>query len=300
MNVRTLLLALGALVTAGLTATLVQGWIERQRAELGARPAAAAPAPPATRVLVARRALGAGTLIRPEHLAWRAWPAEGIDSAYAVEGRRRIADFTGAVVRRGLAAGEPLTERRVVKPGERGFLAAVLSPGMRALSIPVNAASGISGLVFPGDRVDLILTHSYEGGAGGGEAGPARRLRRASETVLSNLRVLAIGQSTDDEAGKPMVAKTATVEATPKQAEAIALALELGKLSLSLRSLARGGDGTKKGSAQLPGPSFTRDSDVSRLLRRSPARAPKRVVNVLRGDKAETRTLAADPPKARP
>jgi pilus assembly protein CpaB len=142
----------------------------------------------------------------------------------------------GAVVRRPLAIGEPIVDGNLVKPGDRGFLAAVLDPGMRAVSVPVDEASSNAGLIFPGDRVDLILTQTIE--PNGESAGS----RRVSETVLQDVRIIAMGREltseggADGEGGKP--ARTATLEATPAAAEKVALVTELGKLSLSLRSLA--------------------------------------------------------------
>lgn len=279
MNSRTLLLAAAALSSAGLTGWLVNGWLDNQRAQMLARPAIAAPAPE-IEVLVAKTSLGAGVLLKPEHLEWRAWPSDGLAAAYAVKGKATPDDYAGAVVRRGLAAGEPVTNERVVKPGERGFLAAVLTPGMRALSLPVDAAAGVSGLVLPGDRVDLIVTHQTSESAGD-ERG--RVVRRASETVLTDIRVIAIGQKTHDENGAPIVAKTATVEVTPKQAEVVALAIELGKISLSLRSLAREEGSAAPGAVNIPdaGLTTTRDTEISRLLRRQ--KTTEQVVHVLRG-----------------
>ncbi len=270
MNPRTLILAVAALATAGLTAYLVQGWIARQRAELLAqRPVMGAPQQEGpNQILVAKKDLPAGTFVKPGHLQWRAWPAEGIDASFIRKGRGDMKAFSGTVVRKGIVAGEPVTVKRVVKPGERGFLAAVLSPGMRAVSVKINDASGISGLVFPGDQVDLLLAYKFKIK---GE-GTKNTVRQAGETVLNNVRVLAVGQTTDDQKGKPISAKTATLEVTPKQAELVALAVEIGKLSLSLRSLSES-DQEKFDHKRVAGPvkptrnrSFTRDSDVGRLL----------------------------------
>jgi pilus assembly protein CpaB len=141
----------------------------------------------------------------------------------------------GAVVRKRIATGEPITDGAVVKPGERGFLAAVLEPGMRAVSVPLTPTSSNSGLIFPGDRVDLILTQSLV------ESKSEGSVRRVSETVLSDIRIIAMGAETGDdpqEGDANEKAKTATLEVTPAQAEKVALLTELGKLSLSLRSLA--------------------------------------------------------------
>lgn len=183
--------------------------------------------------------------------------------AYAVKGKRKQKEFVGAVVRSSVVTGQPITDDSVVKVGERGFLAAVLTPGMRAVSFPITASSGIAGLVFPGDRVDLILAHKFKT-AGSGKA----RVRLASETLLTNVRILAIDQRTDDQKDqkrKSKVGKTVTVEVSPKQAEIISVALNLGKLSLSLRSLAKKGTGSHaKGNSR--GHTMTMESEVSRLL----------------------------------
>lgn len=289
LNPRTLLLAVAALATAGLTAFLVQGWIANQRALLLAQRPVEAPREPPNQILVAKQDLPAGTFVKPEHLQWRAWPADGLDASFVRKSEDAMNAFTGAVVRKGIVAGEPITAKRVVKAGERGFLAAVLSPGMRAVSVKVNAASGISGLVFPGDRVDLILSHKIKI-----QGAKNRTVRSVSETVLTDVRVLAIGQTTDDQQGKPIVAKTATLEVWPKQAEVVAVVIELGKLSLSLRSLAKTDEELEKNGEALaykkdPVHSYTRDSDVSHLI--GAANGNLHIVEVIQGSKTTTEKL---------
>ncbi len=206
----------------------------------------AAPEPePQLRILVAARALPAGHLIVPEDLSWKPWDeADARLPSYFLEGEQKPAELHGAVVRRGIEVGAPLVQGRIVKPGEQGFLAAVLEPGMRAVAVRINMVTGIAGLVFPGDRVDLLLTQRIE------RPGDAARAERfASETVLTNLRVLAIDQSTNDQTATPTQAETVTLEVTPKQAELVMLMSELGQLSLSLRSLQ--GEEEKQLLAQL-------------------------------------------------
>jgi pilus assembly protein CpaB len=128
-----------------------------------------------------------------------------------------------------------MTIGSVIKPGDRGFLAAALGPGMRAVTVPVSATNSVAGFVFPGDRVDLVLTQSV---SGGGDGEPLK----VSETILRNLRVLATDQRMDalGADGKPVVQtySNVTIEVTPKIAEKIAVAQTIGSLSLSLRSLA--------------------------------------------------------------
>ncbi len=287
MNPRTLLLAVAALATAGLTAYLVDGWIAHQRAQLLAQRPVATPVEQPNQILVAKQDLPAGTFVKAEHMQWRPWPADGLDPSFVRKSEGAMATFAGAVVRRGIVTGEPITAKRVVKVGERGFLAAVLTPGMRAVSVKVNAASGISGLVLPGDRIDLILSHKFR------NAGDkSSRARSASETVLTDVRVLAIGQITDDQKNKPIVAKTATLEVSPKQAEVVAVAIELGKLSLSLRSLATVEEEAEKKKPHPKGRaySYTRDSDVSRLIGGS-IDGNKHTVYVIQGSKSTTEKL---------
>jgi pilus assembly protein CpaB len=168
------------------------------------------------------------------------------------------------VARQPFGPGEPITENKIVAPGSRGFLAAVLRPGMRAVSVPVTATSGISGFVFPGDQVDILITHPLAASGGKGEGVQ----HQASETVLHDVRVLAVDQKLDSKGGDAVVAHTATLEVTPKQSEVIAVASEMGKLSLSLRSLTTPpGEEATADSADNPGSgTFTLDSEVSQLL----------------------------------
>jgi pilus assembly protein CpaB len=146
-----------------------------------------------------------------------------------------MSKLLGTVVRYPVTAGQPLTHGALVGPNDRGFLAAALGPGMRAVTVPVSTTNGVAGFVFPGDRIDMVLTQEV---AGGGD-GPALKV---SETIVRNLRVLATDQRVDskDEEGKTVV-KTfsmVTLEATPRIAEKLTVAQSLGTLSLSLRSLA--------------------------------------------------------------
>ena len=263
MRPRVIVLTALSLTIAGAAAVMTNNWLQQQGQTTQA---AVAPAPvevpKETKILVAEGALTAGTILKPEHLRWQAWPEDGLLDVYVVHGEETKgadassqASLIGAVVRAGMVDGEPITDRRVVRPGDRGFLAAMLASGHRALSVPVNAASGISGLIFPGDRVDVILSHTIQ------EDGAAANQRKASETVLSDIRVLALDQRTDDVDGERVVAKTATLEVDPKEAEKLSLAQKLGDLSLSLRPIAR--DGDPKGPTR---PTFTTDSEISRVM----------------------------------
>jgi pilus assembly protein CpaB len=277
MGLRRIIVLLIAVIAAGGTAMYARSWIEGQQTPV----AIAAPAPQEARheVLVADVDLPAGSFVKPQHLRWQRWPTDDVPETYVLRGVRTEEEIVGAVVRRGIGTGEPITDGAVVKPGDRGFLAAVLSPGMRAVSVPITATSGNSGLIFPGDRVDLILTQTLLPDAGQGST------RMVSETVLKNIRIIAMGSETGedtDEGGNNEKAKTATLEVTPSQAESVTLVTELGKLSLSLRSLAA--DEEAEGAVPVAAESFTWDRDVSRVLRTG--RLSSRLL-VLRGSNIE-------------
>ncbi len=133
------------------------------------------PPPPVQKsVLVARSAIPRGQILKPTDFAWQVWPDSDIDQAYIQKGARTIEDFAGWVARDPFGPGEPITEGKVVAPGSRGFLAAVLRPGMRAVSVPVTATSGISGFVFPGDQVDIVVSETLPAPEGNGDAVPAQ------------------------------------------------------------------------------------------------------------------------------
>lgn len=249
MSFRRLLFVLIALCVSGTTVLIGRAWMTPHEVEAAAPVVSATP-----RVLVAQGTLAAGQFVRTENLRWQNWPVDGISSSYIVEGQGRLEDFVGAVVRSALGEGEPVTESRLVRPGDRGFLAAVLTPGNRAVTVTVTVSSGLAGFVFPGDRVDLLLTMAVQ-------PENAKLQRHAAETLLTDLRVLAVDQRMDDQNKEVVVAKTATLEVTPKQAETIAVATELGNLSLSLRSIATG-----DARDQTVAFSHTWDSEATHLL----------------------------------
>jgi pilus assembly protein CpaB len=285
MSARRILLPILALGLAGGTAYLAHGWVQSQK-----RPAAAAaePAPVERKaVLVAAVDLAQGQFLQPEGMRWQEWPDVSLPETYFVKRASPEEDLAGAVVRHPVAAGQPFTRNGVVKPGDRGFLAAVLEPGMRAVSVPVDEASSNAGLIFPGDRVDLILTQTIGGDAGGEEdkAPP----RRVSETILADVRVIAMGRKLGNEAGADDVVadkvRTTTLEVDGSGAEKVALVTELGKLSLSLRSLAAG----QEAAPDEPSRRFTWDSDVARSL--LPENQPVSTLAVIRGGEAKIVSL---------
>ncbi len=235
MDARKLILLVGALFVAGITAFMARSMMTGAAAPVAVAGPVEAPVD-GPRVMVATRALPVGTIIDAAALRFQPWPKELVENAYFLESAPEARNLVGTVVRFAIPAGQPITQGALVKPGDHGFLAAALGPGMRAVTVPVSAQSAVAGFVFPGDRVDLVLTQTV---AGGGDGPPLR----VSETVLRNLRVLATDQRTDkntDDQGKTVVSaySTVTVEATPRIAEKIAVAQTVGALSLSLRSIA--------------------------------------------------------------
>ena len=298
MDVKKVALLVAALVIAVVTAVMAKNMF----VGAGAAQAEAAPAVPiGPKILVARKALPVGTIIDQESLTYQAWPKEMVQNAYYVEGGPdgNISKLLGTVVRNPITAGQPVTRGSIVGPNDRGFLAAALGPGMRAVTVPVSPTSGVAGFIFAGDRVDVVLTQEV---AGGGDGPPLR----VSETIVRNMRVLATDQRIDgkDEEGKtvPKLMSTVTLEATPRIAEKVAVAQSVGLLSLSLRSIAENaaeleravasgevkvsGTGNPREERQLllaianrptdNNTTFTTGADVSRFQRRTvPARESK-------------------------
>ena len=233
MDRKKLVLLVGALIVAIGTALVARSMFAGASAP---QAEAAQVEPQGPKVLVAQRALPVGTIITADAIGFQQWPEELVQDAYFLDGEADMTKLLGTVVRFPITAGEPVTQGALVAPGDRGFLAAALTPGMRAITVPVSAQSGVAGFVFPGDRVDMVLTQTVNGTDGGNAL-------KASETIIRNLRVLATDQSTVQEKAedgstivKPF--RAVTLEVTPVIAEKIAVAQTIGTLSLSLRSLA--------------------------------------------------------------
>jgi pilus assembly protein CpaB len=283
--------AVVAFALTGGTIYLVNNWMKHERTRLAERNKQNLEVSGVS-VLVAAKDLPAGHIIVVSDLRWQTWPEKSLQQQYVVRRGNSATDippnYVGTVVRRGIVAGGPISNDGIIKLGDRGFLAAVLRPGMRAISVRTDESTGVAGLVFPGDRVDVILTHEESIRSAEGERDRERKVR-VSETILSNVRVIAIDQSMDDikmaksDVTKARIPKTATLEATTKQAEIIAVAVKMGTITLAVRSLACGGTEAQAASAgDAPncadtramsddperGKTFTPDSEVSRMTKR--------------------------------
>jgi pilus assembly protein CpaB len=229
MNMRSLIIGIGALFIAVIAAVVARNMFATTSVQqVQAQPVKQEPK---AKILVAVKALPMGTILKPEDVKYAEWPEGAMDATFLRDGASNPANMTGKVVKVAILAGQPLTTTSIVGPGERGFLAAVLKPGMRAVSVSVTATSGVSGFIFPGDRVDVVLTHEVTGGNG--------NVLRGSETILENVRVLAVDQMTSDTDRIAGLRSTVTVEAQPKYVELINVAQRLGQVSLSLRPLAQ-------------------------------------------------------------
>lgn len=273
MLLRVLLIGLLLLGLAGFGGV---AWYSLRPAE---PPVADAPPPPERAAfLVAARPLRAGTLIKPEDFASQEMEVAAAPPGARRDGREARAELFGAMVRRSLPQGDPMLAEDVLRPGDRGFLAAVLGPDMRAVSVGVDAVSGTAGLIWPGDRVDVVLTQQIN------DDGLPLHRRVAGETVLPDVRVIAIDQALvqgamgDAPEGNRQV-RTVTLEVTPKQAERVAVATRLGRLSLIVRS-ATGMEATAEAA-----PAITWGGDVSPALRagRGSAEAPPQTLQIFQG-----------------
>jgi len=201
-----------------------------------------APPPARARFLAAARALPAGTLLKEEDLAVREAPPDAVPAGAAPEEAR--ATLRGGLLRRSVEAGEAVPPADVLLPRDRGFLAAVLRGGRRAIAVGVDVVTGTAGLIWPGDRVDLILTQELAAN----DAPLGRRV--IGETILSDIRVIAVDQALTPggapgavagaaagEAGLGRVARTVTLEVTAEQAERVAVGGRLGRISLTVRAI---------------------------------------------------------------
>ncbi len=255
--VRVLILCVALLAAIG--AALVVRTIAKGQDKPAPPAVVAAPAPPPpqpmAQVLVAKGDLVAGQRLTAADLAWQAWPQEAVGPTYIVKAKMdstgpakaaaeataamRVATgapddimgrYIGMTVREPFVAGEPIADRKVVKAGSAGLMAVSLSPGMRAMAVPLSAESAAGGFILPGDHVDVVQVREIEQGGG-----PKRFI---SGAVLKNVRVLAIDQNTGVQKGAAVVGATATLEVPLEQAEALVLAKAQGELNLVLRSYA--------------------------------------------------------------
>lgn len=205
------------------------------------QPAAAVPID-TVEILVAKVDIPLGHSVSSQEMGWQIWPTQAASPVFVRKSDKpsAIEELTGAIARAPFVAGEPLRENKLIKANGSGYMAAVLDKGMRAISTEISPETGAGGFILPNDRVDVILSRrDREAEKSSGTES------HTSDTILSNIRVLAIDQTLGEKDGqKVVIGKTATLELSPRQAETLALSRQLGTLSLALRSLADAGDTT--------------------------------------------------------
>lgn len=300
MKINSTLLLSGAFIIAGIIALVV-------RSQLSTPPVVHLSPPPAeikkTAVLVAAKALYPGDFIDASAIRWEETEQPVTRSFYFIRDKDRETPLYGATLREKVSAGTPLTSNLLVRPGEPGFVAAVISPGMRAISIPTNAVASNAGLVSAGDRVDIILSlrRDEQPQLTPTSAQPLVPPVLAAQTIVRNLRVLALNNQTETEVRprqdvdgdatratpgsrttRAPAYQTVTVEATPEQAEVLAVAKEVGLLHLALRSATAGEEDE---ALAADGARVTTLADSTRIY--SGFSHSGHQVKIFRGDKKE-------------
>jgi pilus assembly protein CpaB len=217
------------LATAALGLMAYNAYLPKPVAQVAQK----APPPVTSAYFVTAHVLPAGTLARDEDFTVRSAPPENVPLGAILDSPDARAGLRGSLIRKFLDTGSTVTAQDLLRPRDRGFLASVLAPDTRAISINVDPESGVSGLIWPGDYVDVVLTQMNDKGDA--------RTSLAGETVLHNARVIAVDQeivegapANNAAAGK--VTHTVSLQLSPDQVKKIAVARELGKLSLAIRA----------------------------------------------------------------
>lgn len=246
--------ALFIMLTIGVVGAGAVAWVLLAAPAPVPTTAEAAPATIKVLMLVTAHPLRGGALIKPEDLVAQEVDQSDMPGGASLDTPQLRSNLTGAMIRHSMGQGQPILPPDLMRPGDHGFLAAVLGPSMRAITVAVDAVSGTAGLIWPGDRVDLILTQTLN------DPTLTAGRRVAAETVLSDARVIAIdqqiiqGQAPDGTATPAN--RTATLEVTGAQAERVLVAAHLGNLSLSVLSADHSTD------ADITAPTATRTSQM--------------------------------------
>ena len=224
------IVVLGVAVVAGGLAALMAGRQPKVEAPPTPEPVAKLDT---TEILIAKNDIGLGQSVTASDIQWQTWPVAAAGPYFVRRPNKpnAIEELVGSIARSPMVAGEPIREAKLIKTGGSGFMAAILPSGMRAVSTEISPETGAGGFILPNDRVDVILSRRAQGDRAGSPA-------PTSETILANVRVLAIDQTVKEKNGqRVVVGKTATIEMSPRQAEMLAQSRQQGSLSLALRSL---------------------------------------------------------------
>lgn len=292
MLLRNLLLVIGAV--ASLAGLVLLGLWLYQPSET-AKPVAT------VEILVAARPLTIGTLLGTDDIAWKGMSLDVVPAGSLVRGQVNDTELLGSLVQSTVATGQPLRQSMLLRPSDGGFLSAVLHPGYRAVSIAVDASQSASGLLRPGDHVDVILTQNF------GDLSATPGHRSVGETVLQDIRIVAVDQnlspSTTAPTASPSLAdtrtpKTITLEVSGQDAEKLLVAVQLGKVEVAVRAIEPPQPGAV--TAQFVAPTW--GSDVSPALgtigaapkqataaTTSAPQATRRGITIMRGSKTEAK-----------
>jgi len=197
-------------------------------------------------VLVASRNIKLGTNLKPDMVKWVSWPKEGLSEGFIIKKdapKGLNMEEDPAIARSPFFIGEPIRESKLVRSG-KGYMSAILPSGQQAVATSISTTTSAGGFILPNDRVDVIMTRAAGEGQGGGFI---------TETILENVRVLAIDQTIQEKEGKAVVVgSTATLQLDPKQVKILTVAQQLAdRLTLALRSLEDAGDQKTKGADYL-------------------------------------------------
>jgi pilus assembly protein CpaB len=212
-------------------------------------------------ILVAKKEIGKGQSILPQDIGWVAWPASASNAAYVhrADHPDAVERLAGLMAKEAIGSGEPIRESTLIDTKGLGYMAAILPSGMRAVATDISAESATAGFILPNDRVDVILSRRDR---------EAERLTgiesQIAETLLSDVKVLAIDQNVEDKNGRPMVGRTATLELSPRQVETLAMGRLMGTLSLALRSVADS-DPSRRSAAPPPDSASTGRINIVRF-----------------------------------
>jgi pilus assembly protein CpaB len=261
MNKNVIVILLGAVCTAFIVAIGVQSALKSDEPQVVKEA-------PMVEILIADEKLSQGEVIDADKVAWKKWPEDAVIKGMyekAEDTDKADLEIIGKLARRDVEAGEPVTKSAVIlnSKKEGNFLAATLGEGKLAFSIPVTPSSAVGGFAGPGDHVDVILTYTVRVPKEIQKQAQGTIQKYASETVLQNVRVLAVDQKAKEEDREAKIGKVVTLEVSPKGAEVLALSLEMGDLNLALRRLGNGYDYKAEAAA---GP--TTDVQISKVMRK--------------------------------
>ncbi|MEZ0223695.1 MAG: Flp pilus assembly protein CpaB [Alphaproteobacteria bacterium] len=260
MNRSVFLIMGGALLVAIVVAMLVQAKLSPKGTDKSS---------PSSEVLVANRKILTGEVMKPEDARWQAWPDNVMfEGLFAKKDYPddKTPDVYGIPLRRSLESGEPVTKQALVPDfkGGSNYLAATIAPGMRAVSIPARVESSAGGFLMPGDHVDIILTYSPTMTSDVQKNATSLINRISSETVMTNVKILAVDQTVkeEDRGDAKGALKTITVEVTQQGAQVLSLVSQMGTISMALRRIG------EKDTPENTGRPLTTDSTTSEIQKR--------------------------------